>query len=949
MKKIYTIPSGIPFLDALVQKLLRDTGDNPLSLSDYLILLPTRRSALHLREAFRRQVRGPSLLPRMQPLGDIDEEELYFSDINLDIPPAIAPLRRQLLLARLISEKDSTLSLDQAALLAEALARLLDEVQIENCDFKNLGRLVAEKELALHWQKTVEFLEIVTKYWPQILQAEGCIDPADRRNRVIKAQAEAWLKNPPTHPVIAAGSTGSMPATAELLDVISGLPNGAVILPGLDQDLAEDAWQEITETHPQYSMKQMLKKFGVERKQVKLWSKDKQPRPARVHLLNQSMLPAEASEAWRKLTPVQIPADAIQGLTRIDLDHPQEEAMSIALIMRQTLETPNKTASLITPDRSLAERISALLARWDIRVNDSGGTSLSLLPVGGFLIDVLKAAAPQASPVDKLALLKHPLAAFDLTLAECRHRARKIEIDIWRQGVSKPEQETKNWLKEFEKFLTPLSENWNRPLPLQERIQAHIRLAENIAAAHDQKGSDRLWQDEEGETAASWLDDWQNAGRDFPALAGSAYFELFLSVACGIKIRAVRGLHPRLSILGPLEARLVETDVTILGGLNEGVWPPETQPDPWMSRPMKNDFGLPLPERRIGLSAHDFIQLASTKNVVLTRSRRVEGAPSVPSRFLLQLDAVLHALNYELTSSEPWQEWTQMLDKPDKIQPCARPNPTPLLAARPKELSVTEIGTWRRNPYAIYARRILGLKKLDPLEITPEAAERGDIIHKALDLFIKKYPDTLPETALDDLLAIGHEQFAAYRDHPEVRAFWWPRFEDIAAWFITNEQERRADGIMPIQSEAQGGTYIGALFLKGRADRIDRMPDGSLSIADYKTGGVPTQKDVAAGYEPQLPLLGLIAAEGGFKNIPKAAIGELAYWELNRESEITRVKGSPDDAGEKARAGLEHLVTTFADPATPYQAVPKPDLQPRYDDYAHLARLQEWGRTEEDA
>ncbi|MDX2028032.1 MAG: double-strand break repair protein AddB [Alphaproteobacteria bacterium] len=961
VKHVFTIPPDTAFADALAEGLLREAGGDTFKLSEALILLPTRRACRHLREAFLRHGGGKAmLLPRMQPIGDLDEDELYFTDAEIDaaMPPAIAPVRRQLLLARLIAGKNPGMPLDQAAQLAEALARFLDEVQIEQLGFSSLETLVKEQDLAAHWQETVVFLQILTKEWPKILGDEGCIDPAERRNRVLAAQAAAWRAKAPNYRVIAAGSTGSMPATAELLDVIAGLPQGAVILPGLDQAMDEESWQEVTETHPQYGLKQLLEKLGVKRSDVRRWNDGTEKISSRVRLLQESMRPAEVSEAWQKLKPADIPREALQGLARLELDHPQEEARAIALLLHEALETPRKTATLVTPDRALAERVSALLARWGIEANDSGGTPLAALPIGGFLLDILAAAAPDATPVDDLSLLKHPFAACGLSPAECRSHARQVEMDLWRDTRKKERKaDSKKWFRQFKDSLKPVSDTWNKPLPLAAHLQTHIKLAEQIATTDDTAGSDRIWQGEAGEAAAAWLDEWQNAAHDFLPLTGADYAELFAGFLRSITMRPRFGLHPRISILGPLETRLIHADRVILGGMNEGSWPPDTGVDPWMSRPMKKAFGLPLPERRIGLSAHDFVQLASAPEVFLTRARRSGNTPTVPSRFLLQLDAVLRALDYTIGKQDaleaalPWKEWARMLDEPEQIKPCERPNPKPPSDQRPKELSVTDIGTWQRNPYAIYARHVLKLRPLDPLEDEIDAAERGSMIHKALDEFIKQHPADLPPNALPKLMEIGRKIFTEYEEHPQAKAFWWPRFERIAAWFVDNERAQRARGIMPVKAEAEGHISLNGFGLKGRADRIDRMPDGALAITDYKTGGVPKVKEVEAGYEPQLPLLALIAAEGGFAGVPAGETSTLAYWKLGGGREAAKIQTLKEDATtlrENARDRLEQLVKAFADPAMPYQAVPKPGLQPRYDKYAHLARLQEWGRTEEE-
>jgi ATP-dependent helicase/nuclease subunit B len=368
---------------------------------------------------------------------------------------------------------------------------------------------------------------------------------------------------------------------------------------------------------------------------------------------------------------------------------------------------------------------------------------------------------------------------------------------------------------------------------------------------------------------------------------------------------------------------------------------------------MRQKFNLPSPEFRIGLSAHDFVQLASAPEVMLTRSIRANGTPTVPSRFLLQIDAVMRAAGLSddthdaLAPAEPWRAWAALLDAParEDIQPCARPQPRPAVAVRPTTLSVTEIGTWMRNPYAIYAKHILNLRKLDELDAEPDAADRGMMIHNALEKFLHDYPDHLPSDAEAKLIEIGQNIFAKDNSNPHIRAFWGARFNALATWFVEQERARRALGIKFLIAEAKGNINIDGLTLIGRVDRIDNLADGILAIVDYKTGGVPTKKEVGSGIEPQLQLLALIALRGGFDGIaPDNIICE--YWALKGvdNKKIIFDETLPDLVA-RAETGLKNLIAAFADPTTPYEAVPIPRLQPRHNDYAHLARLAEWGRV----
>ncbi|MFA6279467.1 MAG: double-strand break repair protein AddB [Bdellovibrionales bacterium] len=1012
MSGVFTLPADSCFVTALARGLLARAGGDPMALAAMQIYLPTRRACRALREAFLQETDArASLLPRMQPLGDVEEDALDFMAAGAldDLPPAITPLRRQMLLTRLIAQKDAALPLDQAASLAAALAALLDQAQTTGCDLAQLKTLVPDN-YAQHWQETLSFLEIVTAAWPKVLQEEGCVDPASRRAAVLDRQGKAWAALPPDVPIIAAGSTGSQPAVGRLMKTIASLAQGEVILPALDLSLPEDAWQAVGETHPQFTMKAWLDESGFAREGVRVWDdlSDKIAATPRVRLLQEAMRPAEVTESWQHLSAQEIPPEAVTGFEALTLDHAREEADVIALRLRAALEEAGKTAALVTPDRALAARVAAALTRWGIEVNDSAGASLDVLPVGRFLIDALKAASSNAGAIEFLTLLKHPLAALGQTPAQCRAFAQEAEVKLWRgvrradvlTGKGKMSEDGAAWLARLRALLSPLSENWREKKSLAAWLDAHLALAEGLAQSESEAGAARLWCGEDGEAAVLALDDWRIASHDFMDVTGAEYLSLFEEIAHQVVVRPAYGQHPRLHVLGPLEARLLHYDLIILGGLNEGTWPPQAAIDPWLSRPMKKQLGLPLPERRIGLSAHDFAQLASAPQVMITRARRVGGAPAVPSRFWLQLGAVLQAAGYgeaALSPALPWRVWARGMDAPD-TPPLAfePPRPCPPLDARPKKLSVTEIGTWLSNPYAIYAKHILKLKKLDPIDADPSPSDFGTIVHAALEAFVKEemansqnvFPavspivipakagipcvekrkrdsrlrgsdggeleentDAFQATAFARLLAHGREAFAPFDDRPQVAAFWWPRFERLAAWFVENEKTRRAEGITPLAVEADGVMRVagGALTLTGRADRLDRLAGGSAQIIDYKTGAAPSRTKVLAGYEPQLTLLALMAQAGAFDGQKAVDVADVAYWALQEKDESKKIVAFNKTLEAQcalAQEGLENLVRAFADPATPYEAVPRPHVAPRYDDYAHLARLAE-GRGEQ--
>ena len=974
--RVYTIPPGVPFVDALAARLLVVSADDPLALSRTAILLPTRRAVRSLREAFLRLAAGKALLlPRMTPLGDIDEDELAFADAEapldggaLDIPPAIPELRRRLLLAELILKLGGRTA-EQAVGLAAELARLIDQVETERLDFDHLAALVPER-YARHWQITLEFLRIVTEHWPKVLAAEGAIGPAARRNRLLEAQTALWRERPPRDPVIAAGSTGSIPATADLLALVATLPAGQVVLPGLDRHTDAAGWDQLEPSHPQYGLKRLLERIGVERREVADWPCEgiAATTPARATLIAEALRPAGSTDVWRGLAG-RLPRDALDGLRRIACPTPFEEAGVIALLMREALETPGRRAALVTPDRALARRVAVALKRWGIEVDDSAGTPLDATPPGIFLRLVAEAAAEDLAPLALVALLKHPLAAGGLNPGAFRHQARLLEWRLLRgprpgagivglraalDGVDGPKDR---------KIVAKLIDRLERAvgcvaallkgtaLDAPGLIRAHVAAAEALAASDELPGAARLWAGEAGEAAAVFVAELVRAAARFPRLSGGAYPAFFASLIAGPVVRPRYGRHPRLAIWGPLEARLQHADLLVLGGLNEGTWPPEAPVDPWMSRPMRSDFGLPEPERRIGLSAHDFAQACAAREVVLTRALKVEGTPTQPSRWLLRLDNLLRAagLAWDKAEAARWLAWQRALDQPSEPpRPIEPPAPRPPVEARPRKLSVTEIETWMRDPYAIYARHVLRLDPLDPLDADPGAAERGSFIHHALDLFLKRYPNELPVDALERLLDVGAKAFGPALDRPGVRAFWWPRFERIAEWFVAVERARRALLAASV-SEVRGTLALagpaGPFALLAKADRIDLLKGGGLAIIDYKTGTTPSPNEVAAGLAPQLPLEAAMAAEGAFHEVPAGEVRELAFWRLSGgepPGEKRPLSTDPAVLARDAMEGLKRLILAFDDPATPYAARPRPDWAPRYSDYEHLARVKEW-------
>lgn len=981
---LYTIPAGQPFVDLLAATLIGECGDDPLQLSKVRILLPTRRACRSLRDAFLRLGGGRAmLLPRMTPLGDIDEDEAIFADAaplagdsDLAQAPPVPEMRRVLMLSALVREfrvrqGQTPLSAAQSIELARELAHLLDETQNERLDFSRLAGLAPET-FADHWRQTLQFLEIVTKFWPAALAEEGLVDAVARRNTVIGAQAAAWEANPPAFPVIAAGSTGSLPATADLLRVVAGLPEGRVVLPGFDREMAAAEARAIGETHPQFGMLRLVDHIGVAPDMVRLWpgAAPEAAQMDRRRLIAETLRPAETTERWRDLAPPE--EAALSGLRLVECPTPQEEAGIIAMMLRSEVAVPGRTAALVTPDRALARRVSVLLERWELEVDDSAGQPLASTPAGAFALLLAEAADARFKPVELLALAKHPFAAFGLTPEMFRTRLRQLETGLLRgpapaKGIAGLRAALRGVKEEKRAPLAETIELLAGPLGDFEAalaaggdaatiIDAHIACMEVIATTDGETGAARIWRGDDGEALSGFFENLREAAGAFPPIGAGDWSEILTVLLAGSTVRRRFGAHPRLSILSPMEARLQQFDFTVLGGLNEQVWPPANRADPWMSRDMRRQFGLPTADRRVGLAAHDFAQLASQPEVALTRAGRADGSPTVASRWIVRLDNLLDGFGLKGTlrrEERIWLAWHRMLDGVSAVTPVTPPAPRPPVAARPTSLSVTRVETWMRDPYAIYAERILRLKALDPLEAEPGAAEKGTAIHAALELFTREFPDDLPPRALDRLLEIGAEMFDALGVRPGVLAFWKPRFGRVAEWYVAHDRERRAAisrSLVEIKGRIQLPSPEGAFTLTCEADRIDIKDDGSAILIDYKTGSPPKKAEVEAGFAPQLPLEAAIAARGGFDDLAPLEIGTLEYWQLSGGREAGKVQvvapGNGHDLATIAIDGLTDRIAIFAKEETPYISRPYPEHAPKYSDYEHLARVAEWSVAE---
>ena len=989
--RLYAIPAGVSFLDALADGVLRRFPD-PLALADVRILLPNRRSARALEAAFVRRSGAEALiLPRIEVLGDLEEEVLEATlgrgQDHLVVPPAIGDAERLVLLAPLVARFLQLTGRSRPAgaeihALSRALARLADSLALADADLSGLESLVPE-DLSRHWQQIATFLGIVRDHWPEILAARGRLDRGARQVLLLRALKEAWAAEPPAFPVIAAGSTGSVPATAELLALVARLPDGCVVLPALDSELDDEAWAALAAedhlTHPQYQMARLLERIGCTRAELRPW-----PVPAVEEALADPALGARRRLLTAALHPRALhplPADvataARDGLTLIACHDRREEALVAALLLRETLERPGRTAAVVTPDRALADAVHAELQRWGITVDDSAGEPLTTTPVGGLVSLSLEVVAEDFAPVPLLALLKHPLLGLGETKETVRAFARRLDAfrnrDDWllrgprvagglgglireaeRLAVA-PEDLAR--LRRLAEIFAPFASDGGDgdARPLGDWVAAHLAVLEALAA--DETGAaDRLWAGEAGEAAARLFAELGEAGEDDWRLTLAQYQGFLAGLMAETPVRRPWGGHPRLMILGTIEARLLQPDRLVLAGLNEGSWPPAVAVDPWLNRRMRAAIGLPQPERRIGQSAHDFYAAAAAPEVFLLRAEKIDGVQTTPARWLQRLSVLVPDLA-EAGSRHPMLRLARGLDRPAVPKPAPVPAPSPPPELRPKEVSVTAVEMLMRDPYSFFARHILALRALEELDADPHAGTRGILLHAILHRYMAARQTGgagSPEAELARLVAEGEKAFAALAGRPQVQAVWWPRFLALARAFIDEVARDEEAGRHALLLEREGRLTLldGRVTLTARADCIDRLEDGpdgaQFVVVDYKTGELPAPTRMRAGFAPQLPLEGWILERGGFAapdGTPLAGrVAGLEFWKLKGHGrtplERAPVKDPTDriaDAAARAPSFLERFLLA----GHPFLPAPHEEYA-AYPEYRHLLREEEW-------
>jgi len=966
--RIFGMQPGADFGTALVQGLevlLRDAA--PSTWAQTQIYVNTSRMRRRIQNVFANGT--PRLLPQIRLVTDLAHDPMA----GLTSHP-VSPLRRRLEMGQFVAallERERDLAPRSALYdLSDSLAKLVDEMHGEGVELEALQGVDVSAH-SKHWERSLKFLNIIT---PFFANDDGPTDQQARQRYVVETLVKEWETSPPEHPIIVAGSTGSRGATGLFMQAVARLPQGAVILPGFDFDMPMSAWAAMSaevppEDHPQFRFHSLMEMLGLSASDVQKWPGSDAPDPARNKVVSLSLRPAPVTDQWLSEGP-QLPnlVAATGNLTFVEAESPRQEAETIALRLRQAAQD-GITAALITPDRMLTRQVSAALDLWGIKPDDSAGIPLPLSAPGRFLRHVGSLRGKRLQSEDLLVLLKHPLchSAHEDRGPHLR-RTRLLELDIRRKSIPFPDETTMEKWGAKEDHTDPGRAKWaswvgkiiadlaivSSP-KLIDHVNHHRQITERLAAGPGKDGSGGLWLEKAGREALRIIDGLATEAAAGGDMSVGDFRALLDGVLAEGVVRDRDAGHPNILIWGTLEARVQGADLVILGGMNEGVWPEAPPPDPWLNRAMRRDIGLLLPERRIGLSAHDFQQAIAAKDVWISRAKRSADSETVSSRWVNRLTNLMSglpsvdgpdALSAMRARGDIWIAKAAALRLPDcPVEKAKRPSPCPPIDARPKAFSVTEIKTLVRDPFAIYAKKILRLRSLDPLVATANAPLRGTIFHAVLEKFIKQDPDLTDPNTSGLLLRITREQLEADCPWPTIRAQWLLAMERIAPKFIADETARRTLGDVKLIEGFGQTTVIGPdVLLTCKADRIDTTAQGEALIYDYKTGRVPTESEQEK-FDKQLLLEAAMVTRGAFEKLAAMPVAGATFIGLGATPKNVAApldKTSPDEAWVEFTA----LLTKWQSVHRGYSARMSPFLKDDQSPYDNLSRFGEWSMSD---
>ncbi|MDD2840480.1 MAG: double-strand break repair protein AddB [Rickettsiales bacterium] len=958
---IFNIESGFDFLSRVADFAV-EKANGDLALSNWTILLPSRRSCNELKRIFLEKSGGAILLPKIKAIGDIDYDDLLLKQFNSDdfnefveFSSNTSRVKYKILLIKellkwsKLSNKElfKNANIEQISNLALELEKFLNEVVKSGLNLDNLDKEVVDDEYSKHWQEILSFLQNFGKKWNKFVEENNIISTLSFKTKMIEFNAKFFEKNKPTNPIIIAGVNGNVRAVSELIKNLIKYDNCYFIFKGLDKNLSDVEWEKINIFHPQYYFKNLLKFINFERLVVKNIGVGEKNKLGLA--LSYSMLPYFYTYKWQD--KLALNEQDLKNISKIECDGSFEELNVISCILKYNHEISEKTMAVITTDENFANRLEIKLDNLGLKVNNAFGNKISRTEFVKYLFLIIDVIKSDFETIALLSLLKHRFSLFGYEKEELNNLIMKLEDDILRgygniglKGILKRinDKIDGDELKLFfEKIVNFLKFKNNKTFT--ETLKNHIKIAEVIASNNNTDSSNIFYSNEKnGDEVLNFFNELIIESEEYGEVKDINEYSYLLDYLIAENSYVEKyTMHPTISIISPQEARLIKYDLVIISNLNDGSFPPHITTDPWMSKSMRKNFGLAEKEEIIGAYAYDFVELLNNNEIILTRALKDGGVPTTKSKYLMRLETFLSCQDLKIQENSIWKEVFKVMNRVDEKKTINRPKPTPPLNERPKELYATKIEKLINNPYDIYVEKILKLKRKENFYEDKIFAVFGSAVHEALENYIKNYDSLNKDKLFEELIKFGKISFEKHFVNEISRELFFVRFINIAKWFIREDEAIRQSGYKVFAERIEKYHFEDLNFtIAGKIDRIEESEAGNINIVDYKTGTAPTQAEVKSGNKPQLSIEAVILSNQGKK------VEKLAYWVIKGKNseEIKNIKVDIDELTAKAEDGLKKLITYFNEFEHSYIATCYELANRQYSsDYKHLSRVEEWG------
>ncbi len=961
---LYRISASLPFLEILADFIVENFSGRE-AIDNLKVILPTGMACVTLQNILVNK-HDIVLLPKIIPISNVSAEGLAIFNIPAEQLEVIPFLQEKIILTNIIHNYPKLkFNLKQALQFSSVIAELFYELASHNLSIVNVNE-IEQKNPSEQWDAIYEFLHYIYQQWQQKLIYLQKPDQA--AYHIIMMEAELARLQHSNSSLIIAGIVGHNPISWQFLKDVANFSKGYIILPPIG-DIADLSLvtQPLGKQNCLYNFKKLLELLGKDLSDFQPLGPEQQPTKYNI-ILNKLLVDSDSGELLPKITP------DVSHIKYFEVEDIFQEAKQIALICQQYSD--KKIAIII--DNSLTKPFYCnFLTKYSLEFQDLLGDNLSQALISSLIISISEILCNNFDIRKLFLLLKHPLINFKLVQElELLIRGKNRFILSTEQLLLLIKNTNNHELIEWgEKIVSLLYQNTDNSFI--KILTAAIKVAETLYPD--------IWYELAAFELSNFLSELIKIKENLLLENKEIFPNILKTLMSGSKYFDDNNYAKNI-IIGRMEDLvLLKFDLVILADFNQYKSPSCLSISSWINDKTLEELQVTLVKTATSISQYFFYLLLHNDQVIITRAKRQNGkAGLLPADLLLKLqfilgdkltpqscmlangkiDSVNHSkalpsnkLNYirlfsKLASGREFEgdeackttaygsvaedlNLESLSKLPAEVEFRKKSIHSPIF---PDILSVTNIELLVRNPYSFYAKTILNLKRKETIGQDPKISEFGVFIHKILEQYSKKY-DELHENKVQSILDISHDILHSTNWPSYTQKIWQTKFSSIAEPFVIFDEERRKfrKYIYPECSGELSLTIAGQdLKIVAVADRIEVDGQGRAVIVDYKTGVLPTKKDIENGLSPQLIIEALILEGGGF-GVKVHNVEEVVYVKFSSSPpylQTTTIELSKEVLNKHKQGMLNLLEYYITNKNFSYNL----DLL-TYNDYAHLARI----------